>query len=354
MPTRKMLFGVLTVALSGCVCNIQEEDSEVAKRCTPVQSVLMKNYKLASKVDVVLAGLGLNYERSGVQLTPEQTNQIINADRMCRAVVHHDISDQAWGNYLLESAAASIAAIKRQADRTPKGSQISEDAMSALKAATQETQGMLKEDPSLLNIKNDELMTKVQDQSSKFSALSPQQVDNILSQRFEDISKEYNIEWNKLETSLDKLNIQILGTFGRFDTIESRLAGIEGILAKSPSEKIAVPSDVCVYFSTGATELTWDTERTLGRHILSNDTKHLTVNVDAYSDIRGNDKSNTALSFSRANAVAKFLRDRGVTVQRLSWHGGTSNFGLELAKNRVAVIRNIDSQLGSEGDRHCQ
>lgn len=108
----------LAMLSAGCRSMFYEpEDPAVAKKCTPVRSLLAKNYQIGGKANALVVGVGGSFVRRGPELTAEQSTRIVEFDRVCRAWVAGAVSSKEWADYLRKSVAASISEAEKNGDK---------------------------------------------------------------------------------------------------------------------------------------------------------------------------------------------------------------------------------------------
>lgn len=93
-------------------------------------------------------------------------------------------------------------------------------------------------------------------------------------------------------------------------------------------EKIVKVSDVVVYFAQGSDVLTAE-----AKAALDNVATSATVDIVGTASPEGSDAVNNPLSERRANNVAEYLKNRGVTVNSITGKGVTGE-----TSNRVAIV----------------
>ena len=119
--------------------------------------------------------------------------------------------------------------------------------------------------------------------------------------------------------------------------LNDEINSLRAELAKKPTEVVVekvlekknvvtVNSEYVVFFAKNSNELTADAKATL-------DNVEGTVNVSAYASPEGTDEYNKALSQRRADVVAEYLRNRGVTVTEANGYGVNGK-----TSNRVAIV----------------
>ena len=119
--------------------------------------------------------------------------------------------------------------------------------------------------------------------------------------------------------------------------LNDEINSLRAELAKKPTEVVVekvlekknvvtVNSEYVVFFAKNSNELTADAKATL-------DNVEGTVKVSAYASPEGTDEYNKALSQRRADVVAEYLRNRGVTVTEANGYGVNGK-----TSNRVAIV----------------
>lgn len=354
-----VVISAMALTLQGCANMLQgifQEDPEIAKKCTPVQSVLAKNYKIASGFNAILIGLGGNYERTGVQLNADQTYRIMEADRLCRAWVNKAIKETDWSDYLLESSSASIAAIKYQANRSSsENPEISKQAATDVRNSINELREILSNSLNFSKEETNIMLKAVEEKSSRYAKYSPNEVNDILVKKFRNIEDDNKIKWDEFQTYQDTFREQFLETSGHFNGIDAQLARIEARL--QPNKPTSEPSKKtsCVYFSTGKSEINWDSSKSLAKLAYQLKSQNVVVDIEAYTDARGKKNDNVSLSFARGNAVAQYLKETGVTVRQVKGYGvKVSNNSSDWAKNRVAIVIPVNASISGDSLDTCQ
>lgn len=300
-------IGLLAAALLAGCCprpqlTLPPLNREIAERCTPVGALLSKNYHRKRAADLLILSGGEEVDKIGAILSGEEAERIHQLDTLCRAWVMKAISDDQYGDALLDFASAAILRTTTPEQRQAAADETKKD------LARMREKGIVppSADPASLAAHID-----------KDALLTPAELDVRLDAKFANVATKFD-DFFSLSSGFQA-------------EIRTRLGSIEARLASTPNSPpnpgAARGEAMDIYFSTGSAELTYDARARLRAAAPGWLRDKARLALVGYADPRGGRVTNARLSLARAGAVAAELVRLSIPVCEVRGGGAGASIG---------------------------
>lgn len=373
---RYMLIAVILL-LNGCGGGLfyMTENPEVAKKCSPIQSIVAKNYDVDARAVVA----GFTFRRSGTELPPEVITRLVDLDAVCRSWVAGAVNSKEWAEYLRKNTAASY--VKTAGAGT---SEALSKALEPLRAAIEgmqlppqyaTTQDFLdsvrtlaeeyaKSKPEDVTKALDQAYTALGDKIRAGNAATDTYLAaqmGSLNKRIDDLTKQIEVisppqpppKQETLTEQFASVNARLQDLTTSVELLAKKLPG--GVLPpftgpKTDSKHLWDSKNThTVYFEINSALVSKPEQRNLEKKFQEFAGKLLNFDISGFADTSGSRKTNQTVSLNRALAVKGWMIDSlKIPSAMISVSGrvaGTDQFDAkDRSKNRVAVIRWTDPQ----------
>jgi outer membrane protein OmpA-like peptidoglycan-associated protein len=158
-------FSAMTVAmsmLSGCnsLQRPTEAEQRIREQCTDITSVLRKNYSIGGNFEAVVAKLSFQWASTGVVLSGEANERLIQLDYLCRQYATGKISPDTWANLQNSYIIASVKSA--QGNTSPEAQKQLRENLETLRKSTDQLAKLRGEATSRLPPTEEILRTAIQ------------------------------------------------------------------------------------------------------------------------------------------------------------------------------------------------
>lgn len=292
---------------------------EVAAKCTPVSSLLSKNYERTRGIAIPLIGsVGDSVSYEGAVLTSEAAERIARADSMCRAWVFGTISDGDYTRFLLSTIVDSeLPNAVSDTNLIP---------FDGILARLEQLEGS----SSIPLVNNTELRALIE----RFARLSSPERDRENAEQFAGLA-------NALDRNQADIASLRLEVYGRLQLLSSRIDqqnDQQYIMSISAHQSLTPQFPYRIFFATGSSELTKNAKDDLRRLLGSTEISTGLV-VTGYTDPRGSPYYNNRLAIARARSVALFLAELGYSDVEFEGSTTAPDGVMEYDEMRSAELR---------------
>jgi outer membrane protein OmpA-like peptidoglycan-associated protein len=308
---------VATVVLTGCgtLWGPTEAELRVREQCTDITSLIRKNYNIGGNFAAVVAKLGFHWASTGVVLSGEASERLIQLDYLCRQYATGKISSDDWAN--LQNSYI-IASVKSAQDNTsPEAQKQLKENLESLRKSTEQlsklrgdasspvptTEEILK---SAAQTSNDDLRVKLDAIFINFSKILS--VDSeLLSAQLKISQQEMALLRAMLERTLEVLP----------------KPPVAELLPKVQPPTWSVGTGFKVQFALNDSELSDAAKASLKAQLssLKNELDYR-VQLTGYTDASGSAVLNERLSVARAEEARDFLvNDLGLDTSKVFLRG---------------------------------
>lgn len=330
------------IFLSGCdtLRRPTEAELRIREQCTDITGVVRKNYSLGADLGNWAAKLGFHWTSTGVVLSGEANERLIQLDYLCRQYATGKISSDEWAS--LQNAYIIASAKAAQANPDPVAQAKLRENLEQLRTATAE----------LAKRRGDAVptMASVEDLLKAAAASSQTELQTKLDRMLAKFGDALVAD-SRLVTE------QIKATNQRLDAVQTVL---QTILERQPKPPTVDPNPgplvkppswssldlLKVQFNLNEASLTDEAKMQLTKHLVAvKDALDYRIQLAGFTDKLGSPLLNERLSVARAEEVRDFLVDEVGLDSSKVFARGSSHTPARLSDGASGRVVEVRAQL---------
>jgi len=342
-------LGLTLLLLLASCCNqpFNEGEAKVQAKCTPIRTLIAKNYRVGFMAKILENGGGAGIEKTGTELTREQADRQVDIDRICRAWVNHVYTDAEWAAFLRKQGTASLAELSKATSQKDRA-----DYEAALNELAKTIAGIGRS--SNVAPPKDEIASLVEDlkvRIENISKINPLELQSELLKSFLALDNRVIDSRSVTEKSMNETLIRLANLNEQIGIIKDELANF----AATPKSKKEIPPShdqdvtntaiVYIGFEKGSYQLSNSALLDLRKKLDIYKRSNVVFNISGYTENRGPVEFNERLAFRRGAVIRDWLIDElAISSSKITVAGHVRPYvgELKLAGRRIAVVRILD------------